>query len=78
MTAAFEQLEAEAFKLDRNEQLILSQELLVNALFKEETDIEKVWYDEAERRLKAYKASGKAIPGEQVLNNIISKLDNRE
>lgn len=78
MTAAFEQLEAEAFKLDRNEQLILSQELLVNALFKEETDIEKVWYDEAERRLKAYKASGKTIPGEQVLNNIISKLDNRE
>jgi len=52
MTVAFEQLEAEAFKLDRNERLILGQELLVSALDQEETVIEKAWYDEAERGLK--------------------------
>lgn len=75
MTTAFEQLETAAFKLDRNERIILGQELLVSALSQEETEIERVWYDEAERRLKAYRDSPQAISGEQALNNIISKFD---
>jgi hypothetical protein len=74
MTVAFEQLEVEAFKLDRNERLILGQELIMSALTQEETAIEKVWYDEAERRLEAYKTSGETLPGEQVLDDILSKL----
>ncbi len=75
MTTAFEQLEAEALKLPRNERIILGQELLVSAITQEETDIEKAWYDEAERRLAAYKASPETIPGEQVLNDILAKLE---
>jgi SMC interacting uncharacterized protein involved in chromosome segregation len=74
MTAAFEQLEAEAFKLDRNEQLILSQELLVHALFKEETEAEKAMYDEVEKRIAAYHASPKTIPGEKALDDILAGL----
>jgi putative addiction module component (TIGR02574 family) len=75
MTAAFEQLESEALKLDRNERIILGQELLVSAMTQEETEIEKAWYDEAERRLAAYKAGKvKTYPADQVINDAISKL----
>ena len=73
MTTAFEQLETETLKLDKNERLILGQELLISALDKEETVIEKTWYDEAERRIKAYQAGNvKAYPAGQVLDAIIS------
>tara|TARA_B100000609_G_C17032456_1_gene339479 strand:- start:271 stop:501 length:231 start_codon:yes stop_codon:yes gene_type:complete len=75
MTAAFEQLESEALKLDRNERIILGQELLVSAMTQEETEIEKAWYDEAERRLAAYKAGKvQTYPADQVINDAISKL----
>jgi putative addiction module component (TIGR02574 family) len=41
----------------------------------EETEIEKAWYDEAERRLAAYKAGKvKTYPADQVINDAISKL----
>ncbi len=75
MTTAFEQLESEALKLSRNERIILGQELLVSALTQEETEVEKAWYDEAERRWAAYKASPETIPGEQALDDILAELE---
>ena len=75
MPLAYEQVEMEALQLNRNERIILGQELLASALLQEETDIEKAWYDEAEHRLAAYKAGTlKTVPGEHVINTLIAKL----
>lgn len=76
MPVTFEQVESEALQLDRNERIILGQELLVSAISQEETEIEKAWYDEAERRLAAYKSGKlKTVPGEQAIDKILSRLN---
>ncbi|MDD5600016.1 MAG: addiction module protein [Victivallaceae bacterium] len=75
MSVAFEQIERKALRLGRNERTLLGQELLISALSSKETEIEKAWYDEAERRLAAYKAGRlKTIPGEQVINETLARF----
>jgi len=64
MSVAFELVENEALKLERNERIILGQELLVSAMTQEETSIEEEWVELSHRRLQELNAGlVKALPG---------------
>ena len=74
MQFSIRKIEAEAFKLPVHERIILAQELLSESL-SNESPTEKAWYDEAERRLAAFKSGRiKAISGKEIHRKLRSKL----
>jgi hypothetical protein len=78
MSVAFKEIETQAFTLDRNERMILGQELIQSTLDSEETDQEKAWYDEAERRLAAIESGKmKTYPGPEVVDKLIARLSGK-
>jgi hypothetical protein len=75
MSAAFELVENEALKLDRNERVILGQELLVSAMTQEETAIEQEWIELSHRRLQELNEGlVEALPGEDVMAEAFAKF----
>jgi putative addiction module component (TIGR02574 family) len=75
MSVAFELVENEALKLERNERIMLGQELLVSAMTQEETSIEGEWVELSHRRLQELNAGlVKALPGEDVMAEAFAKF----
>jgi len=75
MSVAFKEIENQAFTLDRNERMILGQELIQSTFNSQETEQEKVWYDEAERRLAAIESGEmKTYPGPESIDKLISRI----
>lgn len=69
-----EQVEAEVLRLPRAEWARLA-ELLISSL-DEDSEIERAWEDEAERRYQRYLAGDEeAIPAAQVLAEIRAELE---
>lgn len=69
-----EQVEAEVLRLPRAERARLA-ELLISSL-DEDSEIERAWEDEAERRYQRYLAGNEeAIPAAQVLAVIRAELE---
>lgn len=69
-----EQVEAEVLRLPRAERARLA-ELLISSL-DEDSEIERAWEDEAERRYQRYLAGDEeAIPAAQVLAEIRAELE---
>lgn len=69
-----EQVEAEVLRLPRAEWARLA-ELLISSL-DEDSEIERAWEDEAERRYQRYLAGNEeAIPAAQVLAEIRAELE---
>jgi len=69
-----EQVEAEVLRLPRAERARLA-ELLISSL-DEDSEIERAWEDEAERRYQRYLAGNEeAIPAAQVLAEIRAELE---
>ena len=78
MSVAFKQIENQALNLDRNERMILAQELIQSTFDSEETEVEKAWYDEAERRLAAIEAGEmKTYPGPEAIDKLIARLSGK-
>jgi len=75
MTKPVRELEAKALKLPRKERARLAQRLISSLDQKVDADVEKLWLEEAERRLGELK-SGKvvAIPAEKVIRKARSTL----
>ena len=74
MPTKLEQIETEALKLGVRSRATLARKLLKSL----ETDHERAWYDEAERRLKAFR-EGKmdTIPAREVLRRMRSEITKR-
>ena len=78
MSVAFKEIENQALTLDRNERMILGQELIQSILDSEETEQEKAWYDEAERRLAAIESGKmKTYSGPEVVDKLIARLSGK-
>ncbi|MBN2640928.1 MAG: addiction module protein [Victivallales bacterium] len=78
MSVRFEQVKSDALQLDRDERMILGQKLLISAISQEETEQEKAWYDEAERRLADYEAGRmKVHNGPEAIDRLIAGIKNR-
>jgi len=74
-TALLEKLEYEAIELDRDEKVILAQELLASVMAQEETEQEKAWYDEAERRIAEIESGQmKTYPGPEAIDKLIAGI----
>lgn len=71
MPTKLERIEAEALKLGKRSRATLARKLLKSL----ETAHERAWYDEAERRLKAFR-EGKmdAIPAREVLRRLRAEI----
>jgi len=74
MPTKLEQIETEALKLGAKSRATLARKLLKSL----ETAHERPWYDEAERRLKAFR-EGKmdTIPAREVLRRMRSEITKR-
>lgn len=70
-----EQVAEEALKLNLEERAELAQRLLISLDEAPASEIEKLWADEAERRLEEFR-SGKVqgIPAEEVFRKAIAEL----
>ena len=78
MSVAFKEIENQAFTLDRNERMILGQELIQSTFNSQETEQEKAWYDEAERRLVAIESGKmKTYPGPEAIDRLISRISGK-
>ena len=78
MSVAFKEIENQALNLDRNERMILAQELMQSTFDTEETQEEKAWYDEAERRLAAIETGKmKTYPGPETVDKLIARLSGK-
>jgi putative addiction module component (TIGR02574 family) len=75
MTKPAQELESRALKLPRRERARLAQRLISSLDPKADGDVDKLWLQEAERRLAELK-SGKVagIPAEKVLRKARSAL----
>ena len=79
MTTEFERIKDEAFKLDKENQYLLIQELTLNILEQEETPLEKAWYDEVERRVQEIdRGEVKTYPADQVIKDLRTKLKEKQ
>jgi hypothetical protein len=75
MSVAFKEIENQALTLNRNERIMLGQELLASAMTQEETKIEKEWIKISRRRLKELNEGlVKALPGEDVMAEAFAKF----
>ena len=75
MLRKLEQIEAEALKLGARSRATLARKLLESLEPASQTDHERAWYDEAERRLRAFR-EGKVdtIPARDVLRRLKSEI----
>jgi putative addiction module component (TIGR02574 family) len=74
MSGTFEEIRDLVFKLGRDEQVILAEELLqrLDSDYQTKEDYETEWLKEASSRYDAYKAGKiKAIPADQVHKSIL-------
>ncbi len=75
MPTTMQQLEAEALKLDLHARAHLAGRLLLSLDEPSPSEIERLWLDEAERRLEEYH-SGKVvgIPADEVFKRALAEL----
>jgi putative addiction module component (TIGR02574 family) len=72
--ARLEEIREEALRLTRRQRLKLAQELQASVMTAEEREVEQTWFDEAERRLAAWKAgASKTIPADEVFSRLREK-----
>lgn len=66
-----QEIVAQALKLDPAERFDLVDQILLHSLDKPDPEIDRVWLEEAEKRLAAYRAGKvKGIPAEEIFGNI--------
>ena len=69
-----EQLERELLELPAHERARLAERLL--ASLHDESDLERKWYDEADRRLSELKAGVvREVPGDEVFRRLGTRTD---
>lgn len=74
MLALTEKVYNEILELPTNERVELANQLLTD-LTPTSSSVDKAWLRESERRLKEYRDGKiKAIPGEEVFNNLHKRL----
>lgn len=75
MAMTMSKIESEALSLDINSRAALVGKLLLSLDEPSSSEIEKLWLDEAERRLDDYRAGRiKAIAGDEVFKRAITEL----
>ena len=75
MSKQLEEITQAAMQLDLEERALLAGALLSSVDPPSESEIERLWLDEAERRLQAYREGKvKGIPAEQVFNRVIAEI----
>lgn len=69
------QIETIALGLDRASRALLAGKLLMSLDELSDSDIERLWLDEAELRLNEYRAGKtKGIPGDEVFKKAVAEL----
>jgi len=75
MHANVEQLAKETMALDIEDRAMLAGKLLLSLDEPTPSEVERLWLDEAERRLEGYRAGrGQGIPADEVFRRAISEL----
>jgi putative addiction module component (TIGR02574 family) len=75
MRANIEELAKETMQLDIEDRALLAGKLLLSLDEPTPSEIERLWLDEAERRLEAYRAGHvQGIPADDVFRRAISEL----
>ena len=75
MAMNLEQLATEAMKLALEERAQLASRLLLSLEEPSESETERLWLEEAERRLKEFREGRvQGIPGDQVFRRAIAEL----
>ena len=75
MSKKLEKITQEAMQLDLEERALLAGTLLHSMDQPSESEIERLWLEEAERRLQAYREGKvKGIPAEQVFSKAIAEI----
>lgn len=75
MSKQLEKITQEAMQLDLEERGRLAGTLLLSMDHPSESEIERLWLDEAQRRLQAYREGKvKGIPAEEVFNRVIAEI----
>jgi putative addiction module component (TIGR02574 family) len=75
MPMAIQKIESEALNLDIHSRANLVGKLLLSLDEPNVSEVERLWLDEAERRLDDYRAGKVAgIPGNEVFNRAIAEL----
>ena len=77
MASKIEELESKILELPIDSRAILAERILASLDELSPEEIEKLWIDEAERRLNEVRSGDvKTIPAQTVLNRLRSKLKN--
>ena len=75
MARNVEEITAEAMKLALEERAQLASRLLLSLEEPPESDIERLWLEEAERRLQAFREGGvQGIPRDEVFRRAIAEI----
>lgn len=75
MSTAFEELAAEALKLDLDDRAALAEKLLLSLDLVSDTENDRLWFDEAERRQAELRSGkGETFSAEAVLAEIAAEL----
>jgi putative addiction module component (TIGR02574 family) len=75
MLSDIHEIESKALKLTPRERALLAEHLISSLENHEDTDAERLWIDEAERRYREYKEGKvKTRPASQVFKDAFSKL----
>lgn len=75
MSANIEELAKETMQLDIEDRALLAGKLLLSLDEPTSSEVERLWLDEAERRLEAYRAGHvQGIPADDVFRRAISDL----
>jgi putative addiction module component (TIGR02574 family) len=75
MSKQLEKITQEAMQLDLEERALLAGTLLRSMDEPPESEIERLWLEEAERRLKAYREGKvKGIPADQAFKKAIAEI----
>jgi putative addiction module component (TIGR02574 family) len=75
MRANIEELAKETMQLDIEDRALLAGKLLLSLDEPTPSEIERLWLDEAERRLESYRAGHvQGIPADDVFRRAISEL----
>ena len=73
--AKLKDIEVEALKLSAYDRALLAERLINSLESEDDTDVEKLWAEEAERRYKEYKEGKvKVRPAAEVIGEAFSKL----
>lgn len=75
MAMNLEELAAEAMKLALEERARLASRLILSIEEPSESEVERLWLDEAERRLREFREGRvHGIPGDQVFRRAIAEI----